>query len=101
MREKPVITDSEIACEREFVFDNEDGGWTINGQLFNFLPRFEVKQGTAERWTIAQRVARLGAPDPHPPRGASVRDDGTARRRRTSSKCAKTWLCCVREIRSP
>ncbi len=52
MREKPVITDGEIACERMFVFDNQEGGWTINGQLFDFLPRFEVEQGTAERWTI-------------------------------------------------
>jgi FtsP/CotA-like multicopper oxidase with cupredoxin domain len=52
MREKPEIPDSEIACERTFVFDNQEGGWTINGQLFNFLPRFEVQQGTAERWTI-------------------------------------------------
>jgi FtsP/CotA-like multicopper oxidase with cupredoxin domain len=52
MREKPVIPDSEIACERSFVFDNQNGGWTINGELFNFLPRFEVEQGTAERWTI-------------------------------------------------
>ncbi len=52
MREKPVIAESEIACERTFVFDNKDGAWTVNGQLFNFLPRFEIKQGTAERWTI-------------------------------------------------
>ena len=52
MREKPEILESEIACERTFVFDNQDGGWTINGDLFNFLPRFEVEQGTAERWTI-------------------------------------------------
>jgi FtsP/CotA-like multicopper oxidase with cupredoxin domain len=52
MREKPEIPESEISCERTFVFDNEDGGWTINGQLFNFLPRFHVQQGTAERWTI-------------------------------------------------
>ena len=52
MREKPEILDSEIVCERTFVFDNVDGGWTINDQLFNFQPRFEVKQGTAERWTI-------------------------------------------------
>ena len=52
MREKPEILEGEIACERTFVFDNQEGGWTINGQLFNFLPRFQVKQGTAERWTI-------------------------------------------------
>lgn len=53
MRDKPVITDEEVVCERTFVFDNQEGGWTINGQLFNFKPRFEVEQGTAERWTIA------------------------------------------------
>jgi FtsP/CotA-like multicopper oxidase with cupredoxin domain len=52
MREKPVITDGEIACERMFVFDNQEGGWTINGDLFDFLPRFQVQEGTAERWTI-------------------------------------------------
>lgn len=53
MRDKPVIAESEIACERTFVFDNQEGGWTINGQLFDFLPRFQVQQGTAERWTLA------------------------------------------------
>lgn len=53
MRQKPTIPASEIsACERTFVFDNQDGGWTINGRRFNFLPRFQVQQGTAERWTI-------------------------------------------------
>ncbi len=52
MREKPTIPEAEIACERTFVFDNQNGGWTINGQLFNFKPRLQVKQGTAERWTI-------------------------------------------------
>lgn len=52
MREKPTIPESEVACERTFIFDNQAGGWTINGQLFNFLPRFQVKQGTAERWTL-------------------------------------------------
>ncbi len=52
LREKPVIENEEIACERTFVFDNANGGWTINGQLFDFLPRFEVKRGTAERWTL-------------------------------------------------
>ncbi len=52
MREKPEIQESEIVCERTFAFDNKNGGWTINGQLFDFLPRFQVKRGTAERWTI-------------------------------------------------
>lgn len=53
MREKPTIPESEVSsCERTFVFNNENGGWTINGQRFNFLPRFQVQQGTAERWTI-------------------------------------------------
>jgi FtsP/CotA-like multicopper oxidase with cupredoxin domain len=52
LRDKPVITESEVACERTFVFDNQNGGWTINGKLFDFLPRFEVEQGTAERWTL-------------------------------------------------
>jgi FtsP/CotA-like multicopper oxidase with cupredoxin domain len=52
LREKPVIEESEITCERTFLFDNLDGGWTINGKLFDFLPRFQVKRGTAERWTL-------------------------------------------------
>lgn len=52
LREKPAIPEDEIACERTFVFDNQEGGWTINGNLFDFLPRFQVKQGTAERWTL-------------------------------------------------
>ena len=52
MRQKPAIPNSEIACQRTFVFDNQNGGWTINGQRFNFTPRFQVKQGTAERWTL-------------------------------------------------
>ncbi len=52
MREKPAIPESEIACERTFVFDNQNGGWTINGRLFDFAPRFEVERGTAERWTL-------------------------------------------------
>lgn len=52
LREKPTIQESEIVCERTFEFDNKNGGWTINGQLFDFLPRFQVQQGTAERWTI-------------------------------------------------
>lgn len=52
MREKPTISNSEIACERTFVFDNQNGGWTINGRRFDFLPRFDVKRGTAERWIL-------------------------------------------------
>jgi len=52
LRQKPAIPGSEIACQRTFVFDNQNGGWTINGQRFNFTPRFQVKQGTAERWTL-------------------------------------------------
>jgi FtsP/CotA-like multicopper oxidase with cupredoxin domain len=52
MREKPTIEDEEVACERTFVFDNKNGGWTINGELFDFLPRFQVAQGTAEQWTL-------------------------------------------------
>ena len=52
MREKPVIPESEIMCERTFVFDNQEGGWTINDALFNFAPRFQVQRGTAERWTL-------------------------------------------------
>ena len=100
MREKPEIPEGEIACERRFVFDNEDGGWTINGQLFNFLPRFEVKQGTAERWTIANASRDWEHPFTSTWRSTSSRSV-TALRRRTTSRCARTWRCCGRETRSP
>lgn len=53
LQEKPSIPESEIVCERKFVFDNQEGSWTINDRLFDFLPRFFVKEGTAERWTLA------------------------------------------------
>jgi len=52
MRRKPEISEDEIVCERKFVFDNQEGSWTVNDELFNFAPRFKIKQGTAERWTI-------------------------------------------------
>ncbi len=52
MREKPTIANNEVSCERTFVFDNKNGGWTINGRLFDFLPRFQTRRGSAERWTL-------------------------------------------------
>ncbi|MEM7200669.1 MAG: multicopper oxidase domain-containing protein [Planctomycetota bacterium] len=52
-REMPTITEAEIVRTREFVFDNENGIWTINGKPFDFnRADTEVKQGTAERWVL-------------------------------------------------
>ena len=53
MRELPPIPPSEIVATRTFVFDNENGIWTINGKQFDFTRSdVQVKQGTAERWIL-------------------------------------------------
>ncbi len=53
LREIPRIDPSEIVATRNFVFDNENGIWTINGKQFDFnRSDVEVKQGTAERWVL-------------------------------------------------
>ena len=47
------IKESEIVATREFVFDNENGIWTINGLTFDFnRSDFQVQEGTAERWIL-------------------------------------------------
>ncbi len=91
MREKPTIPESEIVCERVFEFDNENSDWTVNGRRFDFVPRFNVAQGTAERWVLRnagrdwehpihihleehQIESRDGAP---PPRTERMRKDVT------------------------
>ena len=50
-RDNPTITEDEIVATREWIFDNENGTWTINGEPFSFdrIDAF-VKKGTAERW---------------------------------------------------
>ncbi len=52
------IKEEEIVQTREWIFDNENGIWTINGQAFD-PNRVDavVKQGTAERW-IFRNTAR-------------------------------------------
>lgn len=53
-RPMPDIDLSEVVRERTWVFDYDNRGlWTINGRLFdNDVPAAEIKQGTAEIWTI-------------------------------------------------
>ena len=50
-RSIPRIQEDEIVATREWVFDNENGIWTINGQAFD-PSRVDavVQKGTAERW---------------------------------------------------
>jgi len=52
-RSLPTIDPSEIVAEREWVFDNENGIWTINGLAFD-VARSDatVQGGTAERWFL-------------------------------------------------
>jgi FtsP/CotA-like multicopper oxidase with cupredoxin domain len=52
-RERPTIPDSEIVAVRQFVFNNENGIWTINGKAFDFnRSDLKVQGGTAERWFL-------------------------------------------------
>lgn len=47
------IKASEIVKTREFLFDNQNGIWTINGEPFDFhVISEQVVQGTAERWIL-------------------------------------------------
>ncbi|HKD41911.1 MAG TPA: multicopper oxidase domain-containing protein [Myxococcaceae bacterium] len=53
MREVPTIDTSEIVQTRTFVFDNQQGAWTINNEFFDFNRVSAVcKQGTAEKWIL-------------------------------------------------
>src|SRR5262249_37252863 len=52
-RDVPPIAPSEIANTRTFIFDNQQGAWTINNRFFDFnRVDATVKQGTAERWIL-------------------------------------------------
>ena len=52
-RRLPVIGEDEIVATREFVFNNENGVWTINGKPFDFnRSDVQVQKGTAERWIL-------------------------------------------------
>ncbi|MDT8449827.1 MAG: multicopper oxidase domain-containing protein [Wenzhouxiangellaceae bacterium] len=53
MRELPEIDLSEVRRERLWVFDYDNGLWTVNGKLMD-ANRIDAKieQGTAEIWTI-------------------------------------------------
>jgi FtsP/CotA-like multicopper oxidase with cupredoxin domain len=53
LRPQPTIDLSEVVRERTWVFDYDQFGlWTVNGRLFDNTPLAEVKEGTAEIWTI-------------------------------------------------
>ena len=53
MRKLPKISMSEVRRERLFVFDYDNGLWTINGRLMD--PNrvdAKIEQGSAEIWTF-------------------------------------------------
>lgn len=53
MRELPEINLKKVRRERLFVFDYDNGLWTVNGQLFD--PNrvdAKIEQGSAEIWTF-------------------------------------------------
>jgi FtsP/CotA-like multicopper oxidase with cupredoxin domain len=56
LRALPSITPADIAgvaATRTFVFDMSNGGWTVNGQLFDVnTPAATPKQNTAEIWVL-------------------------------------------------
>jgi len=52
-RDMPKIKKSEIVDEKTFVFDNQNGIWTINGEAFDEnAVMATVTEGTAERWHL-------------------------------------------------
>jgi len=53
MRELPPINMSEVRRHRTFVFDYDNGLWTVNGRLMD-PDRVDAKieQGSAEIWTF-------------------------------------------------
>ncbi len=53
MRELPPITMSEVRRRRKFIFDYDNGLWTVNGRLMD-PDRVDAKieQGSAEIWTF-------------------------------------------------
>jgi FtsP/CotA-like multicopper oxidase with cupredoxin domain len=56
LRALPSVTAADIAgvaTTRTFVFDRSNGGWTVNGQLFDVsVASATPKQGTSEIWVL-------------------------------------------------
>ncbi len=53
LRELPPIDFSEVRKERLFVFDYDNGLWTINGKLMDpNRPEALIEEGSAEIWTF-------------------------------------------------
>jgi len=50
---RPSATELATAVQREFTFNRQNGGWTVNGKLADIsAPTVSPKQGTCEIWTI-------------------------------------------------
>lgn len=53
LRELPPIDLNEVVARRTWVFNNSNGAWTVNSQIFDpNVINATVKQGTAEIWTL-------------------------------------------------
>ena len=63
IRPLPKIDMSEVRRERTFVFDYDNGLWTVNGKLMdpNIIDA-SIEQGTAEIWTIRNSGHNWGHP---------------------------------------
>lgn len=53
LRELPPVDLSEVVATRTFIFDRSNGGWTVNGKLFDVSKAtVKPKRGTAEIWIL-------------------------------------------------
>jgi FtsP/CotA-like multicopper oxidase with cupredoxin domain len=53
LRELPPINLAEVVTTRNFVFDRSNGGWTVNGKLFDVLTATaKPKRNSAEIWVL-------------------------------------------------
>ncbi|WP_309678214.1 multicopper oxidase domain-containing protein [Polaromonas sp.] len=53
LRELPPIDLNEVVTTRNFVFGLTNGGWTVNGNLFDVnVATAQPKRGTAEIWVL-------------------------------------------------
>jgi FtsP/CotA-like multicopper oxidase with cupredoxin domain len=53
LRELPPLNLAEVVTTRTFLFARGNGGWTVNGKLFDVtVPVASPKQGTAEIWEL-------------------------------------------------
>jgi FtsP/CotA-like multicopper oxidase with cupredoxin domain len=53
LRELPPINLAEVVTTRTFEFNKSNGGWTVNGKLFDVtVATAQPKQGTAEIWEL-------------------------------------------------